>query len=127
MKVSSSYFHSINGRLRIKIAQVKGSPARALELESHLLGIDGIRYIKANPTTGNVLALYDHNRIGQAQLIDALQTSGYLTENGNIEKMTGIAIPDHQKLHEELVKRLLAHLAQVMVKAAFQCLISALI
>jgi copper chaperone CopZ len=127
MQVSSAYFHSLNGRLRIKIAQVKGSSARALELESCLSAIDGIKYVKANPTTGNVLALYDHNRIGQADLIDTLKILGYLTENENITDVTGIPIPARRELHKELARRLLAHLAQVMVEAALRSLISALI
>jgi copper chaperone CopZ len=131
MKVSSPYFHSLNGRLRIKIIQVKDSPASASELENHLLKLDGIRQLKANPTTGNVLVLYDHNRIGQAEIIDTLKALGYLnlTESGNIEsrKAKSTATSAHQSVAEELTRRLLTHLAQIVMRAAFQSLISALI
>jgi len=128
MRGSSAYFHSLKGRLRIKIVQVKGSPARAAELEGCLLRIGGIKYVKANPITGNVLTLYDHDRIGQAEIIHALQSSGYFTENGNTRNILGTETSDeYRNSSEELINRLLWHLAQVMVKIAFQSLISALI
>ncbi len=36
MKMTSSYIHALEGRLRIKASQVKGAPARALEVENSL-------------------------------------------------------------------------------------------
>ena len=51
-----AYFHAIDGRMRIKIAAVKGSPATAATLEEQLQrACAGIEQVTANPTTGNVL------------------------------------------------------------------------
>ncbi|MEW5802892.1 MAG: HMA2 domain-containing protein [bacterium] len=128
MQISSPYFHSLNGRLRIKITQVKGSTVKASELERCLLKLDRVEHVKANPTTGNVLVLYDYKRISQAKIIDALKTLGYLKESENTQDVPAeSAISVHRVLAEELGKKLVENLAQVMVKAAFQSLISALI
>lgn len=123
MRVAPSYFHSLNGRLRIKIAEVKDSPARALEIESQLLELDGIKHTKANPTTGNVLVIYDHDRIGQAEIIDVLKTLGYLKHSANTRQAT----PAGQELIETLAKKLIKNIAHSMVDAALHSLVSALL
>ncbi|MCL6584510.1 MAG: hypothetical protein K6U11_12835 [bacterium] len=128
MNIPSPYFHSLNGRLRIKITQIKNSPLRALELESSLLKIQGIRHTKANPITGNLLILYDQGQIGQTKIIDALKSLGYLRGNENIKTCPKATLSTHHHaLAEELADRLIRHLAHIILKAAFQSLVSDLI
>src|SRR5262249_14825614 len=74
----SPYLHTLDGRLRIKIPQVKGSSQRALAVEQFLLGLTGITDVTANPTTGNVLVLFTSATISQHAIIAALQEAGYL-------------------------------------------------
>ncbi len=80
MYVASAYLHALDGRLRIKVAEVKGSPAKALEIESQLQRCDGINRVTANPTTGNVLVLYDPRRIKQSEIIGTLRALGCLKD-----------------------------------------------
>ena len=72
MKYGSTYIHSLEGRLRIKIRMVRYAPEKALELENHLKRIDGVQEVRANPTTGNVLVLYDADKVNQ---FDTFSTS----------------------------------------------------
>lgn len=79
MMVDSSYIHSLEGRLRIKIPQVKGAADKALEVEGHLQHFTGVESVTANPTTGNVLILYNPRLIDQRRLISSLKELGYLS------------------------------------------------
>src|SRR5262245_13501166 len=57
-----SYLHALEGRLRIKVPEVKGCSRRARDLEQHFTPLSPIEYVSANPVTGNVLFLYDSGR-----------------------------------------------------------------
>lgn len=124
MNINSSYFHLLDGRMRIKINEVKGSPVRAQEIENKLLEISGIEYITANPTTGNVLILYDHHQIHSMQIINALKDLGYLHE----DKKPPLATK-HQKnaAFEGLSQKFFKGVAYSIVEVALQNLVSALI
>jgi hypothetical protein len=80
MKIVSSYVHALEGRLRIKIPEVKGAPYQAREVESHLQLLTGMEEVTANPLTGNVLILYDPTLLREDQIISTLQELGYLEE-----------------------------------------------
>ena len=62
----------------LKCQRSKGSPVRAGELEKQVNWQPGIDYIKANPTTGNVLVYYDSQKIGQERILKVMQELGYL-------------------------------------------------
>jgi hypothetical protein len=72
------YVHAIDGRLRIKVPEVKRSAARAQQIEELFRGFDGIREVRANPITGNVLFLHDPGRIAAREIMGALISAGYL-------------------------------------------------
>jgi hypothetical protein len=76
VSVSSAYLHALDGRIRIKLAGVKGSPATASLVEGHLGRCDGVVDVKANPVTGNVLIIYDPGRVKQAALMEELRPFG---------------------------------------------------
>jgi len=81
----SPYLHVLDGRLRIKLPHVKGTPQSALAVERLLLGLDGVTNVTANPTTGNVLVLFTSTVIGQRDIIAALQKAGYLRDANTSE------------------------------------------
>jgi hypothetical protein len=80
MRVPSAYIHALEGRLRIKVAEVKGNAESAWIVESRLSIIAGIDQVTANPRTGNVLVLYDPARLTQGELVETLQGWGYLQD-----------------------------------------------
>lgn len=71
-----TYVHVLAGRVRIKLREVKGSPASALEIERQIQAADGVSHAKANPLTGSVLVLYDPLRTGQQEIVGLLLELG---------------------------------------------------
>jgi len=82
----SPYLHVLDGRVRIKLPQVKGAPPRALAVEQLLRGLDGVTDVTANPLTGNVLVGFTSTVIGQNAIIAALQQTGYLRGTHTVEQ-----------------------------------------
>lgn len=70
--VASSYIHSVEGRLRIKVPAIRGSGVNAATIKGALEQLSGIRFVKANPTTGNILVLFDPHALTQQEIIDRL-------------------------------------------------------
>ncbi len=79
MRSISPYLHVLDGRVRIKIPAIKGAPQRALAIEQRLLALDGINTVTANPTTGNVLILFESTMLSHNDIIATIQKLGYLT------------------------------------------------
>ena len=77
----SSYLHVLDGRLRIKLPQLKGAPQRALAIAQLLRALDGVTNVTANPITGNILVLFTSAVIGQHDIIAALQKAGDLSDD----------------------------------------------
>lgn len=90
MKIVSSYVHALEGRLRIKIPEVKGAPSQAREVESHLQLLTGMEEVSANPITGNVLIIYDPCLLREDQIISTLQELGYLEKASPRSKGDGM-------------------------------------
>jgi hypothetical protein len=51
--------HALPGRVRLKVAKVKGNPAMAREAEEKLAKVPGIKQVEAKPGTGSLLIHYD--------------------------------------------------------------------
>ncbi len=122
MTVSAPYIHALDGRLRIKLVEVKGSPSKALEIESRLREYPGIHQVSANPVTGNVLILYDPVKLAQHEVLDTLRSLGLLREHGQAGKADG-----HGVGSAHLSKLLADSLARTTMELALQGLIRALI
>lgn len=80
MNAATAYLHVLDGRARIKVREVKGSPDEACALERRLAGLHGVSRATANPLTGNVLVLYDGDQIAVGDIMNALWGWGYLRE-----------------------------------------------
>ena len=59
----TEYYQRLNGRIRIKVPEIKGSPEMADELESRLAKLNGVTHVQVNPMTGYVLVLFDYQVI----------------------------------------------------------------
>lgn len=73
MTVATDYLYALEGRIRIKIPELKGSPEKSKEIKQHLSTCTGINYVQANPTTGNALVLYNSREISQNEIIAILK------------------------------------------------------
>jgi hypothetical protein len=101
-----SYVHAIDGRLRIKVPVIKGSPAKAARVACALEVLTGIRCVKANPTTGNVLILFDSEVLGQEQVIEKLFEMNCFAPT--------------KRRHSTLPPQLGGRLAETLVQSALQ-------
>ena len=86
--ISTNYFHAIDGRIRIHIAEVKGDGVKARDTVARLTALEGIMNVSANPTTGNVLINYDPGRISQGDVFQTLWDLGYLRK-GKLTPLNG--------------------------------------
>lgn len=76
-EVQAYLHHAIDGRLRLKVPSVKGSPSKAAQLENQLRSLnEGIERVVVSPTTGSVLITYDPCQIGQAEIFEGLARLG---------------------------------------------------
>lgn len=73
MPVMTDYLHALEGRLRIKVPEVKGSGETAARVEQTLRAVFGVEEVHANPTTGNVLVTYQPELISQNEIIRILR------------------------------------------------------
>jgi hypothetical protein len=76
--VMHTYYHSVPGRMRIRIQQLKAAPEMARRLESQLGAHAGISEVTANPTTGSVLIKYEPGQIEGHEILSALRRSGWI-------------------------------------------------
>jgi copper chaperone CopZ len=124
MGIASHYIHALNGRLRIKIAAVKGSPLEAQEIEDRLGRVHGITYVQANPITGNVLIQYDPGQIAQQAILQILWSSGWVPANHNPVQTGG---QDGNGIGSLLGQALVRTLAHTTMELAVLGLVRALI
>lgn len=76
----SSYLHVMDGRLRVKIPETKRSVSKALHVEQVIRALPGITRVTANPTTGNVLVLFDSAQLTHDEILSVLKEADYLRE-----------------------------------------------
>ena len=74
--MTPSYLHSLDGRLRVKVAEVKGDPDHARHVETCLRQRPEVTRAEANPVTGNVLVVYESEEMDQEAVLDALRGMG---------------------------------------------------
>jgi copper chaperone CopZ len=77
---TTAYVHTLDGRLRIKSAAVKGAPEKARAIEKTLKNWEGVTQVTANPVTGSVLVHYDSQGVTQHELLQALESFGCLQQ-----------------------------------------------
>lgn len=70
--------HALDGRMRVKLADVKGRAERAREIEARTIGIAGVQYVRASALTGNALIVYDRDVIDHAAILEVLRSWEYL-------------------------------------------------
>ena len=109
----TSYVHMLEGRLRIKVSDMKGSPERAVEIEDILSQLKGISHVKANTLTGNVLVLFDSDLTNHFHIIGTLKDLGCLTD----------APPHPQRSSHRWSDVVVGPIAQVVIERAILALI----
>lgn len=97
--------HMLDGRVRIKVPEIKRSPAKASQIEKALAKLTGVTHVHANAVTGNVLVLYHSKEITPRQIAETLRNLGCLAFNVTPPQRS-------RKLAEFLVQSVAEHLLQ---------------
>jgi len=123
LKIVAECVHALEGRIRIKVPEIKGFPAKAGELERKVQWQSGINSIKANPTTGSVLIYYDSQKTEQEEIIKTMHELGYL------QPLTAKALrkPETSVEQNSLMDAVVASVAQSMMEMALTRLVTAII
>jgi copper chaperone CopZ len=66
------YLHVLDGRLRIKVPELKRSNSLAAVITDNLLRLEGVTEVNANPLTGNVLVLFDTYEVTALEILDVI-------------------------------------------------------
>ena len=122
MNASSAYLHALDGRIRIKLAGVKGSPAAASLVQERLRYCDGVVDVQANPITGNVLILYEPARVKQATLMEQLRPFGAARGDSG-----GCATARRLQDRSTATQRLVETVMSTVLETAMRHLVTALI
>jgi hypothetical protein len=82
--------HALPGRVRLRLAKIKGNPALAREAQERLAKVPGIQQVEAKPNTGSLLLLYDFAELFSVESLETLsETLGELFPE--IEAVTLVA------------------------------------
>ncbi len=73
-----SYLHVMDGRLRVKVPEMKRSLQKAQHVEAIIRSLEGVIQASANPTTGNLLVLYQSHVLTHTDIILTLKKAEYL-------------------------------------------------
>ncbi len=132
MDEAPGYLHAIDGRIRVKVPRVKGSPVFTRLIEEKLAALEGLKEVSANLTTGNVLVLYDSKALDPDRIMKKIkEVGGFDTHPGttvpslsfNGESPWTFRPNDGKSLASPIAEKVLS----IALEAALQRLIVALI
>ena len=115
--MNAHVLHVLNGRLRIKVPEVKRAPLKAAEVVHTLQKVCGVTFVHANPTTGSVLVLFEPHAVGPEQIVQRLQGIDCLTSMDNTRATEDPWKGVGQKLAETLVQSLFERAVQHAITA----------
>jgi len=67
--------HALPGRVRLKVARVKGNPPLAREARERLAKVPGIRQVETRPDTGSLLIHYDTEELFSLTSLEILSAT----------------------------------------------------
>ncbi len=112
----TSYIHMLEGRLRIKVSEIKGSEDRAIEVEATIRELQGVTHVKANAVTGNVLVLFDSEETNHYHIIGTLKDLGCLSKLSH-------GAPSRSANTTKWTEAVVGPLAQMVIERAILALI----
>jgi copper chaperone CopZ len=113
------YLHMLDGRLRVKVPEVKRSRTKALEVEQVLGRLKGVTQVRANPLTGNVLVLYSPQVITPSRILDTLKSVDCFAVSGRSRQA---AHPLHAVYHH-VSRSVVQSVAEIALERAFLALL----
>lgn len=72
-KHGTEYNQTLDGKILMRVPEVKGSSEMAWGIESQVSKLNGVAHVKANLVTGSVLVLFDSQVISHYQVFAVIQ------------------------------------------------------
>jgi len=123
MNRSASYVHALNGRLRLKLPELKGNTTRTQEIESQFNLMTGMQQVSANPLTGSLLFTYDPRLLKQEEIFSQLKELGYFQDSSGRQ----VSFLSTAQGNHGIVEKVTTTLASGLMEMALTRLVSALI
>jgi copper chaperone CopZ len=120
---TTAYLHTLDGRLRIKTAVVKGAPEKARKIEQQIGSCAGITEVTANPITGSVLVHYNPHELTQKELLDELRTLGCFQETLGFQQAKPEVSPADNAFGRDIVKTVVISTLEFTVQRLVYALI----
>ena len=73
----ATYIHVTQGRMRIKIAELKRASHKGVVLERALQKSPGVTFVKANPLTGNLLLFFNPETTDSERIVKRIAAAGF--------------------------------------------------
>jgi hypothetical protein len=116
--------HHIPGRLRVRVAGIKGDAQGASRLGCLLREVDGVTSVAANPLTGSVLVHYDPATLCMSALMARIPASEKPSRHGPTVRKRAV---EPKTLGQEVIRRIAAAAAKQVLEAAVERAVVALI
>lgn len=118
------YMHHVPGRLRLRIARLKGNGHSAQVARDVAASVPGVYDATANPLTGSLIVRYDHRRIALEDLWAALHAQGIVGKHLPADHG---AAPAWSAAADQLAEKLMSQLLGKLVERSALALVGALI
>ncbi len=96
--------HAIPGRIRLKVAQVRGNTGLARAIETRLSATPGVQGVEANPVTGSVVVVFETGEMAVADSLRMLSAT-LSPEFGPLDVDRGEAKGNAFSLDREIAQR----------------------
>jgi hypothetical protein len=78
--------HHVPGRLRLKVAALRGNKTGAAELEQQLRAIDGVQEVRTSTTTGSIVIHYLPARASLGTVTATIKEMGWARYTGAVSE-----------------------------------------
>jgi copper chaperone CopZ len=113
----ATYLHAIDGRLRVRLPELRGDRRAAASLRRELRALPGVSTVDVSPLTGSVLVEYDADRLSTDEVLGAAGVEapdatgdtrrGALFDAGAADRSTTVRDVVAEKVIELAAERLL--------------------
>lgn len=75
--LNDGYYHATPGRLRVRVTNLKNRAKTAKSLELLLMSEAGVKHVRANAVTGNVLVVFDEGMTYHHAVLQSIADLGH--------------------------------------------------
>jgi hypothetical protein len=112
-----SVMHHVPGRLRVRLAEVKGNPGKARNVVQQFTAMPGVASVESSTLTGSVVIYYDPN---------AADVNALLAGVG-FEAGCPVAVRRRSSLQDQIAQRAAAAVLNVLIEKAIVRLVVAIL